>query len=332
MLGLEGDEDKSLIKSAFRRLALRYHPDVSKEADAEAMFLKLQKSYLLLINQDDDNDLDHASTSTEGEDWTDHDFMWKWKYEKHGFKKSREQQQAQVRSQLHGIGHNQTRRKRRSVRQPARTTPVPPPPPMPTYVKGCKIPVVEAEAEAAAEVEEAVGEQRGGSGSGQDGRTRQRNAGPSSQRASTPGAHERLGKQLKGLRRAASMRLRKFSRSGRAPYAPEPPMVRVPLADVFHAEAVTEEEKRFLRLARLAQEWRDSNRHQLGHLSFLGNSACDHTIEFDEIEEKRIPPREAMLAAVMGVAIGACTGFDDDMYEKAIAKQTSPKDIIALLS
>jgi len=109
-------------------------------------------------------------------------------------------------------------------------------------------------------------------------------------------------------------------------------MVRVPLADVFHAEAVTEEEKRFLRLARLAQEWRDSNRHQLGHLSFLGNSACDHTIEFDEIEEKRIPPREAMLAAVMGVAIGACTGFDDDMYEKAIAKQTSPKDIIALLS
>lgn len=41
------------------------------------MFLKLQKSYLLLINQDDDNDLDHASTSTEGEDWTDHDFMWK---------------------------------------------------------------------------------------------------------------------------------------------------------------------------------------------------------------------------------------------------------------
>lgn len=57
----------------------------------------------------------------------------------------------------------------------------------------------------------------------------------------------RLGKQLKGLRRAASMRLRKFSRSGRAPYTPEPPMVRVPLADVFHAEAVTEEEKRFLR-------------------------------------------------------------------------------------
>src|SRR5690606_24345010 len=40
--------DKTEIKSAFRRLAREYHPDVSKHADAEARFKEINEAYEVL--------------------------------------------------------------------------------------------------------------------------------------------------------------------------------------------------------------------------------------------------------------------------------------------
>ncbi len=44
VLGVSKDANESEIKSAFRKLAKQYHPDVSKEANAEEKFKEAQEA------------------------------------------------------------------------------------------------------------------------------------------------------------------------------------------------------------------------------------------------------------------------------------------------
>jgi chaperone protein DnaJ len=48
VLGLSKGADDASIKSAFRKLAKKYHPDVSKEENAEAKFKEIQEAYAVL--------------------------------------------------------------------------------------------------------------------------------------------------------------------------------------------------------------------------------------------------------------------------------------------
>jgi curved DNA-binding protein len=48
ILGVARDADADAIKKAYRRLARKYHPDVSKESDAEERFKELQQAYEVL--------------------------------------------------------------------------------------------------------------------------------------------------------------------------------------------------------------------------------------------------------------------------------------------
>lgn len=48
VLGVGRDADDEAIKRAYRKLARKYHPDVSKEADAEARFKELGEAYEVL--------------------------------------------------------------------------------------------------------------------------------------------------------------------------------------------------------------------------------------------------------------------------------------------
>ena len=48
VLGVSKDASESEIKSAFRKLAKQYHPDVSKEPDAEKKFKEIQEAYEVL--------------------------------------------------------------------------------------------------------------------------------------------------------------------------------------------------------------------------------------------------------------------------------------------
>src|SRR5579864_4706982 len=48
VLGVERGAAADAIKTAYRRLARKYHPDVSKEADAEARFKEVQEAYEVL--------------------------------------------------------------------------------------------------------------------------------------------------------------------------------------------------------------------------------------------------------------------------------------------
>ena len=52
ILGVPRDADEKAIKQAYRRLARKYHPDVSKEANAEEKFKELQEAYEVLKDQE----------------------------------------------------------------------------------------------------------------------------------------------------------------------------------------------------------------------------------------------------------------------------------------
>ena len=51
VLGVSKNASQDEIKSAFRKLAKKYHPDVSKEADAEAKFKEIQEAYSVLSDE-----------------------------------------------------------------------------------------------------------------------------------------------------------------------------------------------------------------------------------------------------------------------------------------
>jgi curved DNA-binding protein len=51
-LGVERDADAESIKKAYRKLARKFHPDVSKEADAEAKFKQLNEAYEVLKDKE----------------------------------------------------------------------------------------------------------------------------------------------------------------------------------------------------------------------------------------------------------------------------------------
>ncbi|MBX3725211.1 MAG: DnaJ domain-containing protein [Xanthomonadales bacterium] len=51
-LGVKPDDSEATIKQAYRRLARKYHPDVSKEADAETRFKAINEAWEVLRDKD----------------------------------------------------------------------------------------------------------------------------------------------------------------------------------------------------------------------------------------------------------------------------------------
>jgi curved DNA-binding protein len=58
LLGVEPDADAAAIKTAYRRLARKYHPDISKEDDAEARFKDVAEAWQVLKDPDKRADYD----------------------------------------------------------------------------------------------------------------------------------------------------------------------------------------------------------------------------------------------------------------------------------
>ena len=52
ILGVSKDADQKEIKKAFKQLAKKYHPDISKEPNAEEKFKEAQEAYAVLSDAD----------------------------------------------------------------------------------------------------------------------------------------------------------------------------------------------------------------------------------------------------------------------------------------
>jgi len=71
ILGVERDASQDVIKRAYRKLARKYHPDVSKEADAEARFKELGEAYEVLKDPEKRAAYDQLGVRwKEGQDFT----------------------------------------------------------------------------------------------------------------------------------------------------------------------------------------------------------------------------------------------------------------------
>lgn len=80
VLGVSKDASSAEIKSAFRKLAKKYHPDVSKEPDAAEKFKEAQEAYAVLSDENKRKQYDqfgHAAFNNNGAggyDFSDFDF------------------------------------------------------------------------------------------------------------------------------------------------------------------------------------------------------------------------------------------------------------------
>ena len=52
ILGVAPDADEKAVKSAYRKLARKYHPDVSEHKDAEARFKEVAEAYRVLSDKE----------------------------------------------------------------------------------------------------------------------------------------------------------------------------------------------------------------------------------------------------------------------------------------
>lgn len=71
-LGLSATADAEQIKKAYRKLALKWHPDVSKQEGSEVVFLQLTEAYEFLMGKLHNKDGKECSSS----DWDFHDWYW----------------------------------------------------------------------------------------------------------------------------------------------------------------------------------------------------------------------------------------------------------------
>lgn len=71
VLEVPHDADDKQVKRAFKRLALKLHPDVNQEELAEAKFRALREAYELLLGK---GDPDREKNAPFGGNWEFHDW------------------------------------------------------------------------------------------------------------------------------------------------------------------------------------------------------------------------------------------------------------------
>ncbi|KAH8961998.1 hypothetical protein BDL97_05G078300 [Sphagnum fallax] len=73
-LGVASSASEKEIRQAYRRLALKYHPDVNKKADAQEQFLRIKNAYQTLVDSNSRAKYDASQRSRTAADWDP--FQW----------------------------------------------------------------------------------------------------------------------------------------------------------------------------------------------------------------------------------------------------------------
>lgn len=327
LMGLTREEasDGKRLKRAFRKLCLRYHPDIAREEGAVEKFQELQEAYRVLAG-DGEGVLDVALP--DDAEWSAHDDRWAARYRRHpdddggsvsretdhfssgvpfdDTARSRDVRKARLEAQLSAMAAAPTRRKRRVVKplsaRPAEaavtfTEAAPAGDEGDCPSDGCSTDAWdEAPSPDAAPEDDASKQAR-------HAREARRTRGYQSDRHSTESAHERLNSQLAGLHRKKVIRARAAgeeetaSRTSAARRSGDEHEVRdeTNAARFYGGVGLQLEEstpERFLRLAKLAREWREQR------------SLSDAIFSADIIKPSA---KELLQAAVEGVSLGACT-------------------------
>ena len=72
IMGLDKSADQAEIKRAYRKLARKYHPDVSKESDAENKFKELGEAYEVLKDKQKRSNYDQFGTADPQQNFNPH--------------------------------------------------------------------------------------------------------------------------------------------------------------------------------------------------------------------------------------------------------------------
>ena len=313
-LSLAEAKDERKLKRAYRRHALRTHPDTGgKSASAEA-FQEVQKAYRTLrleIASPDNEAL--TKEMSKDEEWEEHDWRWKVKYEKEkaldrnvNAKSQRKREEAFWRVEemkrmakmkeefdpaatasntaKAGAGNtgagaggegnlfpSRANKKKKRVIKPISKQSSP----MENFQK-----VQEAEKERLKIEAEAKEKRINFKAFG----------GPDASKSSTNAAHDTLNAQLEGLRRKHVLKTR-YDNHTSTPSEVE--REKAKSIRKYQLELEDSEEERFMRLARVAKEWRDKKG---GAKSWRETGSMS--------EDDKMTPRELLLAAVESVSLG----------------------------
>jgi len=306
-LSLAEAKDERKLKRAYRRHALRTHPDTGgKSASAEA-FQEVQKAYRTLrleIASPDNEAL--TKEMSKDEEWEEHDWRWKVKYDKEkaldrnvnaksqrkreeAFRRVEEMKQmAKMKEEFDpaamasntakagagGEGNlfpSRANKKKKRVIKPISKQSSP----MENFQK-----VQEAEKERLKIEAEAKEKRINFKAFG----------GPDASKSSTNAAHDTLNAQLEGLRRKHVLKTR-YDNHTSTPSEVE--REKAKSIRKYQLELEDSEEERFMRLARVAKEWRDKKG---GAKSWRETGSMS--------EDDKMTPRELLLAAVESVSLG----------------------------
>jgi curved DNA-binding protein len=114
ILGVERDADASAIKKAYRKLAHRYHPDVSKEADTEDKFKEVAEAYDTLKDAEKRAAYDQLGKHQAGQDFQPPP-NWEQQFGEGGFS-FEDIDLSDLFANLRGTGGRQSRRPERPIR------------------------------------------------------------------------------------------------------------------------------------------------------------------------------------------------------------------------
>eukprot|EP01025_Chloroclados_australasicus_P010480 TRINITY_DN14253_c0_g1_i1.p2 TRINITY_DN14253_c0_g1~~TRINITY_DN14253_c0_g1_i1.p2 ORF type:complete len:358 (-),score=27.14 TRINITY_DN14253_c0_g1_i1:383-1456(-) len=131
-LGVESGANEKEVRTAYRKLALKYHPDVNRDENANDKFMEVQRAYEILTGKVNvEEGMSRGQQGVKG--WDFHDWYWSFSMKARRAKSGQaqakvdfqtEEKKTQVRSQLAGLKQRAAQRKQQQQYQTQRSTPI----------------------------------------------------------------------------------------------------------------------------------------------------------------------------------------------------------------